>query len=167
MSTRVAEAPKDQKGFTLIELMIVVAIIGILAAIALPQYQIYFAKSQVTRGMQESGLGKTAVEQCINEGRVSFGSGASDCSPAFTGSSILSGASQSGPTLPANHGVPQIAGLATAGTADVTITANFGNSASARISGNSLVWSRSFAHGSWTCSGAGIVDAKYRPVGCQ
>ena len=46
---------KAQKGFTLIELMIVIAIIGILAAIAIPQYQNYIARSQVTRAMGEAG----------------------------------------------------------------------------------------------------------------
>lgn len=52
---------KAQKGFTLIELMIVVAIIGILAAIALPQYQDYTIRSQVTEGLSLASAAKTAV----------------------------------------------------------------------------------------------------------
>ncbi|WP_143274064.1 pilin, partial [Bradyrhizobium canariense] len=59
-----------QKGFTLIELMIVVAIIGILAAIAIPQYQSYVAKSQVNRVIGELSALRTAAETCLNEGRT-------------------------------------------------------------------------------------------------
>src|SRR5690554_6353070 len=61
---------KGQQGFTLIELMIVVAIIGIFAAIAIPQYQDYVAKSQVSAGLAEVAPAKTAYELAINDGRT-------------------------------------------------------------------------------------------------
>ena len=60
---------RSQKGFTLIELMIVVAIIGILAAIAIPAYQDYTIRAQVSEGMNLAAAAKAAVaEDFLNEG---------------------------------------------------------------------------------------------------
>ena len=140
-----------QKGFTLIELMIVVAIIGILAAIAIPQYQNYISKSQVSRGMAEMGAIKTAYETCLNDGKTLT----KKCDLGYTTSNIIA------QTTPGVEGDGTNTGAL---TQTGKIVGTFGNSASAAISTKTLTWERD-NNGSWRCHTT--VDSKYRPAGCS
>ena len=155
-----------QKGFTLIELMIVVAIIGILAAIAIPQYQTYIAKSQVSRVVGESGNLKTAIEDCMNNGRTGTvihngdPKDADECSLGATPSNIQAGAA----TIAGGDGMPKVEIDADANTAEIVAT--FGQNAASTLVGSTpgtVTWDRSTA-GAWTCTTT--VEEKYASSGC-
>jgi len=140
-----------QKGFTLIELMIVVAIIGILAAVAIPAYQNYIAKSQVSRVMGEVGALKTTVEACVLDGKNTV-----DCE-ADLGGTVSN--------LIGNNG--GIANLNIAADGTASLYAEFGNNAAADLKNapaKKMVWKRATT-GSWTCNTD--VATKYKPSGCS
>src|SRR5690606_3793779 len=144
-----------QKGFTLIELMIVVAIIGILAAVAIPQYQNYIAKSQVSRVMGEVGAMRNATEMCLMEGTA-----AAACNVGWTTRNLLGHA----PDPDATGDTQTLQGDALVATFDgtkATLIATFGENASAAIATKQLQWAR-HGDGTWYCETT--VDAKFAPA---
>ncbi len=160
-----------QKGFTLIELMIVVAIIGILAAIAIPQYQNYIAKSQVSRVMGELSSVKTTIETCILEGKesiVNTQTAYDDLGDADKPKACLLGATTSN-LLGADASVSEevytglTVGLPIAKGETGYVSGQFGNSAAATLKQSVLTWSRD-ENGSWSCATG--VEEKFVPAGC-
>ena len=150
-----------QIGFTLIELMIVVAIIGILAAIAIPQYQIYIGKTQATRLVNELGQLRLTVEECVQTGRTVIGLGMNECDPRASGSNLIIGGSQVGVVLPNNMGVAQISNPLVLAT---SITATVSTQVNPRLAGKKIKWLRTSA-GSWSCSSN--IEALYLPNSCS
>src|SRR5690554_6720114 len=143
-----------QKGFTLIELMIVVAIIGILASVAIPQYQNYIAKTQVSRVMAETGALRTVIETCMMEGRDDTTTPA--CELGWTHSNLL------GDGFDTQDGLEVEIDLS-ANTA--SITATFGGNAAAALHGGELSWERD-ADGIWICDTNDDIEDKFVPAGC-
>ena len=142
---------KKQSGFTLIELMIVVAIIAILAAIALPAYQDYLIRSQVSEGSTLASGAKTAVAEYYSN-RGAFPS--TNASAGLASSASIAG-----------KYVSDVDVGATAGTIEATFS---GADANAKISGDILIFSAITNAGSieWTCKST-TIDPKYLPTSCR
>lgn len=153
------------------ELMIVIAIIGILAAVAIPQYQTYLARSQVTRVVGESGAQKTAVEDCISNAQLKADAATDEthCGGTATASNLLKdadGNTLNGVAPPAGKGgVPKLNITAGANGAPPTVSlvSTFGGAASTALTGLLVTWTRD-NDGGWTC--ATTAPKKYAPVGC-
>ncbi len=101
-----------QKGFTLIELMIVVAIIGILAAVAVPAYQNYTLKARYTEVVNSVAGIKTGVEVCVQEGNCWVGGAIANV--AFGAFGLI-------PAAPIANNL--VAGVVVANNGDITATA--------------------------------------------
>ena len=140
-----------QQGFTLIELMIVIAIIGILAAIAIPMYQDYTIRSKVTEGIAAASPCKLGVAEFYS-----------------ANSSFPSSLASAGCTTVATTYVASV-GVAGQGVVTVTLTSASGLGPAG---GGTIVLTPTAVTGAvdWTCNGGGALTgagAKYTPTSCR
>ena len=149
-----------QKGFTLIELMIVVAIIGILAAIAIPAYQNYIARAQATEGVALLGGLKTpVVEGVANNGLAAC----STTAASGSGDTAVAAGALNGLTLSGKY-VAEIVAAADS-TTGCNLTATFKtDNVNPLVSGAKIRFAYTVATGAWVCTSN--LEDKVRPKDC-
>lgn len=143
---------KNQKGFTLIELMIVVAIVAILAAIALPAYQDYLVKSRVSEAMVLADGLKVVVAENLASGSTNLGKGATLVAAADKSPNVTS------TTIDATLGTISVVTTAKAGNGTLTLTPQANGAAVAAGTPPQNVIT-------WLCASASIKQ-KYLPTTC-
>ncbi|TLU66941.1 prepilin-type N-terminal cleavage/methylation domain-containing protein [Thalassotalea litorea] len=136
---------KNNKGFTLIELMIVVAIIGILAAIALPAYQDYTRKARFSEVTTAVGAVKTAIEVCVQTGGTTCHTPGTAGIPANNSTATANLLSVA---LDGTAAAPRITGTGTAAAGDLTYIMT------GTVAGGTITW-----EASGSCVAAGACDA--------
>jgi len=145
---------KVQQGFTLIELMIVVAIIGILAAVAIPAYQDYTIRAKVTEVMGLGAAAKTSVsEYYISQGSMPLTEALAGIEAVGTVYATDYVQSLNYAQVDNNNGTITMAVNALGGDAAAGETVIFAGLGSAQGV-------------AWTCNG-GTLDAKYKPANCR
>ena len=131
------------QGFTLLELMIAVAIVGVLAALALPQYNVYVQRAQVSRVASEINSLRVQIEVCMSEAHDLDGA----CDLSTLRSRLL------------------VAEPIVTLTSPVSIQASFGSEAHPGLQGQTLSLRRSI-EGDWTCHASAGIPLQARPRGC-
>lgn len=136
------------QGFTLIELMIVLAIIGILATIAIPAYQDYTIRAQVAEGLSLTNAAKASLGEYYTDRGL------------WPADNV-----QAGLSAPATIVGRYVVSVEVAGP---VVTVTYGNQANAKIDGQTLTLTVADMDGSmvWSCAGAGIAD-KHLPAACR
>ena len=140
---------RKQQGFTLIELMIVVAIIGILAAIAIPAYQDYTIRAQVSEGLNLTGACKAAVTEFYQDQGV------------FPGDNATAGLEAAGNIRGKYTTQVEVTGLG-------VCNATYGNEANNNIVGSILIMTPTDNTGSisWDCTST-TLENKWLPAACR